>query len=307
MTTVRTFPSLVDRRGVLAERPVRLLLIASGLCFAFLAVALIGLAVDEQRITGAPAWLKPTKFAISIAIYCATLAWMLSLVRGHRGWVRGVAWATGGALLVELVLVDIQVLRGTTSHFNTGTAFDAAVFSAMGGLISVVFLAALVAAVLAICQRGLPPVIGAGIRGGVLVCLLGMAEAGLMLNNNAYGDGGHTVGAADGGPGLPITGWSTEHGDLRVAHFVGLHALQALPLIAWLLLRFAPSLGDAVATRLVVIATLAYAGVVGLLAWQAQRGLPLLRPDGSILLSALLGLVLTAVATAVTLRGRVRR
>lgn len=308
MTTVRTSPTPVERSwAVLAERPVRPLLVASGLCLVFLLVAALGLAFDQRQITGVPAWLKPAKFAVSISIYCGTLAWMLTVIRGHRGWVRGVAWATGVALLVELVLVDIQVARGTTSHFNTGTAFDATLFSAMGGLISVVFLAAVIAAVLVIRQRALPPVLGAGIRGGVIVSVLGMAEAVLMLSNNTYGDGGHTVGAPDGGPGLPITGWSTEHGDLRVAHFVGLHGLQALPLIAWLLLRFAPFLGNAVATRLMVIATLAYTGMVMLLAWQAERGLPLFEPDGPVVGSALVGLLVTATATALTVRRRIRR
>jgi hypothetical protein len=45
-----------------------------------LAGAAIGLAVDPRFITGAPAWLKPAKFAVSIAIYSFTLAWIFSLI-----------------------------------------------------------------------------------------------------------------------------------------------------------------------------------------------------------------------------------
>ena len=293
-------------RSRAADRPVRLLLVVAAVCLLGLLGAGIGLVVDQQRITGAPAWLKPAKFAISITVYCLTLSWMLTFVRGRRRLVRAVAWATGVALLAELVLIDLQVLRGTTSHFNGATAFDATLFEVMGGLIAVVFLAGVVAAVLVVRQGDLPPVLGAGIRGGVIVSVLGMAQAGLMLANRSCGAGGHTIGAPDGGPGLPVTGWSTEHGDLRVAHFVGLHALQALPLMAWLLLRYAPFLGDAVATRLMVVASLTYAGLVMLLTWQAERGLPLLRPDGPVVTVALLGLLVTATATALTVRGRIR-
>lgn len=272
-------------------------------CLVVLAAAAIGLVADPRQIAGDPAWLKPAKFAVSIAVYCATLAWLLTLVRGRRRLVRTAAWATGVALALEMALILLQVARGTTSHYNVGTPFDAAVFQAMGALLPVVYGGGVLAAVLLIRQRGLPAILASGIRGGLLVCLLGMAQAVLMLGNTGFTDaatlGAHAVGGPDGGPGLPITGWSTRHGDLRVAHFVGLHALQVLPLLAWLLQRRATGLGVPARVRLVRLATVACAAVVGLLTWQALRGLPLLRPDAAVLSATGLGAGLVAVAVAV--------
>jgi hypothetical protein len=80
--------------------------------------------------------------------------------------------------------------------------------------------------------------------------------------------GAHTVGAPDGGPGIPGTGWSLEHGDLRVPHFVGLHAMQILPMFAWLIGRNRP--------RLVIAAGGFYAMVFAFLLAQALEGRPLL-------------------------------
>ena len=274
-----------------------------------LVIAAVGLVVDPRQITGNPAWLKPLKFAVSIAVYCATLAWLLTLVQGRRRLVRAAAWATGVALALELALIVLQVVRGTASHYNVSTPFDAAVFQVMGAMLPAVYGGAVVTAVLLARQRGLPPILAAGIRGGLIVCLLGMAQAVLMLGNSGYADAGmlgaHTVGGTDGGPGLPLTGWSTRHGDLRVAHFVGLHALQVLPLLAWLLQRYATRLGVPARVRLVRLATGTCAAAVGLLTWQALRGLPLLRPDAAVLSVAGLGAGLVAVAVAVVVtRGR---
>jgi hypothetical protein len=116
--------------------------------------------------------------------------------------------------------------------------------------------------------------------------------------------GAHTVGAADGGPGLPGTGWSREHGDLRVPHFLGLHALQALPLLALALRRSRWS--EQQRTRLVGSAAVSYAGLVALLFWQALRGQPLLRPDGATAVALLAWLGLSATLAWQAVRGEQR-
>src|SRR5690606_5889838 len=85
--------------------------------------------------------------------------------------------------------------------------------------------------------------------------------------------GAHTVGAADGGPGLPGTGWSTEHGDLRVPHFVGLHAMQVLPLVAVFLGR--ARIARRTAVGIVFVAAAAYGSLYALLLGQALGGVPL--------------------------------
>jgi hypothetical protein len=68
------------------------------LVFAMLvlaAVAILGLVVDPRVITGAAAWMKPLKFAVSIAIYGATLLWMLSFISDRpRLVVSSLGWAS---------------------------------------------------------------------------------------------------------------------------------------------------------------------------------------------------------------------
>jgi hypothetical protein len=269
-----------------------------------LAVALVGLVVDPRSIGGAPAWLKPAKFGVSTALYLVALRWMLGVVRGHRRLLTAIAAVLLVGLSFELAAIALQVVRGTTSHFNTASAFDVALYGSMGGVISTVFLATAVGAVLVLRAPGVDRTIATGMRWGLLVTLLGMAEAVLMTVNFGWSaGGGHTVGGVDGGPGLPITDWSTEHGDLRIGHFVGLHALQVLPILAFLLLRV-PGLGERTRTRLLTVAGAGYGGLLLLVTVQALRGQPLLAPDGWTLAAAGALLIGTAVAVAAVLRRR---
>jgi len=292
------------RTAASSRRPgATVLIVCAALGLMGLLVAAGGLILDGRSITGAPAWLKPAKFSVSIAVYGITLAWLLSMVDGHRVAVRVISGVTAVCVTGELLLIDLQAARGTTSHFNSATAFDSAVFSAMGTMIGLVFLGCLATAVLLLRQRLVDPVLGAGIRAGLLVCLVGMAEAGLMIANRSFSPGGgHTVGAPDGGPGLPLVGWSTQYGDLRPAHFVGLHALQVLPVIAWLVRRQASRLPERAQVGLVRVAGAAMLALVVLLAWQAERAQPLVHPDGTVLAAAGALVLATAASAALTVR-----
>jgi hypothetical protein len=121
--------------------------------------------------------------------------------------------------------------------------------------------------------------------------------------------GAHSRGVADGGPGLPLVGWSTTGGDLRVGHFVGLHAMQVLPLLAFLLTR--PAALRRFSTRqrtlLVWTAGLGYLVLTLLTTWQALRGQPLIAPDSVTWLAVAVWLGVTLGAGAAILLAGNRR
>ena len=293
------------------------LMLTSLAMLAFLAFTLAGLVIDDRTSLGVPIWLKPMKFAISIAIYTATLAWLISLLtRGKRAafWLGTVAAA---AMLIEMIIIGGQAARGVRSHFNNTTALDGILFSIMGATIVVAWIVTLWVAILLLIQRIPDRPAALAIRFGVFIALAGMAVGYIMvvptsaqLASGSDYQGAHAVGAEDGGPGLPIVNWSTEAGDLRIGHFVGMHALQALPLLALVLAlasrRFERLRDEVTRARLIVVAGTAYAGLVLLVTWQALRGQSIVDPD-ALTLGAFGLVVLVVVAGAVwSLAGKVK-
>lgn len=261
-------------------------MVFAGLMAVTSVVALVGVVTDPRILTGVPIWIKPFKFAVSLGIYAVTIAWMLSVLPRRSRWAERAATAIVATATIEMIVIVGQVIRGQTSHFNGTTPLNDALFSIMGTAISLLFGAHFVIAVIAARQPIADRAAAYGIRLGLGLSLLGMLAAIPMLLPPAPGSrvpgitGAHTVGLPDGGPGLPLVGWSTVGGDLRIGHFVGLHALQALPLLAILLGRFfGTRLGEATRARLLLVAAGGYAVLTVSLTWQALRAQPLLRPD----------------------------
>ncbi|MFI6383384.1 hypothetical protein ACIBKX_28510 [Streptomyces sp. NPDC050658] len=275
----------------------------------------VGLVVDDRVLVGAPIWFKPFKFSVSFVAYGLSLAWMLSLLdRGRRaGWWAGTVVAA--ASVVEMAIITGQVVRGKRSHFNHATPFDEALFNAMAVTVVVLWLATLAIAVLLLRARIADRASAWAMRCGTALALAG-AAIGFLMTQPAPGQtrgsssvvGAHSVGVPDGGPSMPLTGWSTTGGDLRVPHFVGMHALQLLPLLLMVLTalasrpRFARLADGRVRLRLVLVASTAYAAAFALVTWQALRAQPLIHPDGVTLTAAALILAATAAGTCAALR-----
>lgn len=275
----------------------------------------VGIVADPRIITGAPAWLKPFKFAISTGIYSLTLAWIFTSLDAWPRMRRVVGWTTALVFVLEVAIIALQAWRGTTSHFNARTPLDRTLFFGMGVAIMIQTTASVWTAVALWKQPFADRALGWALRFGMVLTIAGALTgslmtrptdaqlAGLRAGKPMTVFGAHTVGGADGGPGLPVTGWSSEHGDVRVPHFVGLHAIQALAMLALVLRRWRRPESDRV--RLVLTGTASYAALFALLLWQALRGESVVAPDATTM--ALLGIWAATSALAagwVGIRGR---
>jgi hypothetical protein len=277
---------------------------------ADLVFTMCGLVVDRRVITGAPAWLKPAKFALSTMIAAWSFAFCIASTRIWPKVTRALDIALAAGLAIEIALIDMQAARGTTSHFNVSTSLDSAVWEVMGVSILCIWLGMLLLTIVLFRQPYARSAWGWSLRLGMVLALIGTGSGGLMTLPNsqqlaevhASGRlptiGAHTVGAPDGGPGLPVTGWSADHGDLRVAHFLGMHGLQVLPLLAWWIgRRFAGD--DRTQVKLIFAIAASYLALFGLILWQAFRGQSIAQPDSLSLASFTAWLVVTAVAVFV--------
>jgi len=284
----------------------------------WLLIALVGMAVDSRMVLGHSTWAKSMKFAFSFMAYAPTLAWLYTFVTHGR---RVFKWALNGVavtLLIELGIILTQGIRGEVMHFNMSTPLDSILWAMMGIAIFIFFIFTIVGFVVILRQKLADRALTHSIRWGFAIMVLGLvlgtlmtgptAEQAAILETGVQTEyiGAHTVGAPDGGPGLPVTGWSTEHGDLRIAHFIGLHGLQFVPLVGWWLFAQAKCGRSRFSSKqrlqIVWTSALTYLSIVLLVTWQALRGQSIVQPD--ILTISVFATILAAASMSIIIANR---
>ena len=217
---------LVRRNQFLAYSGLVFLIIALAMCLAPL--------FDTRELFGVSVWNKPIKFYVSTTVLLWTIGWIMHDLPNKKQ-VRFISKGVFICLTLELVLITYQAIQGKASHFNVTNPLDGVIFGMMGMIIFINSLFFIYLLILFLRVKTLPRGYQVGIISGLFIFLLGGYEGYLMAARLS-----HTVGAADGQEGIFFLSWAKSYGDLRIYHFLGLHALQVLSLIGWYFFKDQP-------------------------------------------------------------------
>ncbi|TGM16061.1 hypothetical protein EHQ81_06655 [Leptospira selangorensis] len=222
--------------------------------------------IDSRTVLGINTWIKPIKFAISIGIFLWTMAWFLELLGDFPKFRDRVEKYFVISTAVELVLITLQSARGVQSHFNQSSALDGAIYSIMGMFIfPMIPVSIWMDRKFKLLVSKLDSRTLLAIRSSLWIFAIA-SIIGVFISARLA----HSVGVPDGGPGLPLVNWSRNGGDIRIAHFAGIHALQVLPLFAFFAIR------KDWKTTSVKIVSIGYAALVGFVFIHAMLGRPLI-------------------------------
>lgn len=243
--------------------PYMTIRMAIALCGAMLLVTLLAYGLDDRMLRGVNIWSKPVKFALSFGIHLATLLWLASLLTHeaqHYFSTRLALIAASMASVTEVFYVALQSARGRASHFNFETPFDSFMYyGVMGGSALVIVMAtfALGLSVLRNPKPSLTTGLRLGASWGAIFCAVATLIVAGALASGRFSGAGPWIGTirTDAG-GLPIVGWSTSVGDLRVPHFFATHLIQVLPLTGWLADQLASKTRFSLNPRWVVVVVL---------------------------------------------------
>ncbi len=233
------------------------------LCVIAALVFLLLTKISNAEVAGANAWFKPFKFALSTFLYAWAMAWYVWYLPSFNTKI--FSWSVIILLGFEILYIAIQAARGQLSHYNLSNSFYSFMYMCMALAASAVTIYTAYIGTLFFTNEfpALPLYYLWGIRLGIFIFVVFSFQGFLMGSRLS-----HTIGGADGGPGIPIVNWSTKFGDPRIAHFIGMHALQILPLLSFYILKN---------SRLIIAAGLLYAALAVFTLVQALQGNPFIK------------------------------
>lgn len=231
------------------------------ICFAFALVFLFLTKISSTQVYGVNAWYKPFKFAFSTFLFAWAMAWYCFYLSNFN--IRLFNWSIIILLGFEIFYIALMAGRGQISHYNLSTSFYASMYSLMAVAATLVTIYTAYVGWLFFKNSfpALPDYYLWGIRLGILIFVVFSFEGfamGSKLN--------HSVGALNDNSNLFIVGWSKTVGDLRVSHFIGMHALQVLPLLSFYILKN---------TKATIALSVVYGALATVTLIQALQGKPL--------------------------------
>jgi hypothetical protein len=262
-----------DQYGILGEffRRQRMLSAYGMLLLILTPLMLVLQQIDLRTFDGVDVWIKPTKFVFSVAMFALTIAWFFGYVRTDRRAIpslRAIVPVIIAAGSFEIIYIAWQAGHGLASHFNDSSVFFKIMYGLMGlGAVSIV--ATTLPLAWEIARRpaaGLRPDYVAAVVIGLVLCFILGGGFGIYMSQQT----GHAVGVVQGHS--PIFGWNRAGGDLRISHFLGIHAQQAIPILGVLIGGLSPRLR----WPILVTGSLAYTALAVALFIQAYQGRPLL-------------------------------
>ena len=198
------------------------------ICLLSSILFLILAKTTSTQVYGVNAWYKPFKFAFSTLTFVWAMAWYCYYLPEFN--IQLFSWSIIVLLGFEVIYIAIQASKGQLSHYNSSTPFYSAMFSlmALAATLATLYTAYVGFLFFRNSFPDLPNHYLWAIRLAIIIFVIFSFEGfamGSRLN--------HSIGALNDNSNWFIVGWSKTVGDLRVSHFIGMHALQILPLISF--------------------------------------------------------------------------
>ncbi len=233
------------------------------ICLLLSIVFIVLTRFTSTQVFNVNAWYKPFKFAFSTFLFAWAMAWYCYYLPDFN--IKLFNWSVIILLGFEIIYIAFQANKGQLSHYNISTPVYAALYSMMAIAANLVTLYTAYVGILFFINKfpDLPNYYLWAIRLGIIIFVIFSFEGfamGSRLN--------HSVGALNNNSNWFIVGWSKTVGDLRVSHFIGMHALQILPLLSYYALKN---------TKLTIGVSILYGMLALVTLIQALQGKPLIK------------------------------